>query len=352
MTTRQRPDDAAAARAPAAVGGGAPAPDDTVVTVEAPARLHFGMLDLRGALGRVFGGIGAAAPAPTLLLEARAAPAGTLDAEGDDAARVAEFARRFLAFHALRGGARFVVRRAIPPHSGLGSGTQLALAVARALAELYGVDASDPARLARAVARARRSAIGTWAFARGGFILEGGRRRDRDAPAPLLARIPFPASWRCVVAVPRAKPGVSDEAENAAFASLPPPGHGEAEHVAHVVLMALLPALAEGDLTTFGEALSEVQRVNGRWFSTAQGGVFAPGPSEELVRRMGEWGAAGVGQSSWGPAVYGIVNGQEAGESLAEHVRALLAAGDGGEVYAGPFANDGAQVTRATRQFE
>lgn len=337
MTTHQRPDTATGALA-----GAAPA----VVSVEAPARLHFGMLDLRGALGRIFGGIGAAAPAPSLLLEARAAPPGTLEAEGEDAERVVEFARRFLAFHDLRGGARIVVRRAIQRHSGLGSGTQLALAVARALSELYDVDASDPTRLARAVSRARRSAIGTWAFARGGFILEGGRRRDRDAPAPLLARLPFPPSWRCVIAVPRAPQGVSGEAESAAFASLSPPGHGEAEHVAHIVLMALMPALAEDDLTTFGEALSEVQRVNGRWFAAAQGGVFAPGPSEALVRHMAEWGAAGVGQSSWGPAVYGIVRGRDAGESLAAHVRALLDVAGGGEVYEGPFANEGARVTR------
>ena len=32
--------------------------------VEAPARLHFGVLDLRGDLGRRFGGIGAAVPVP------------------------------------------------------------------------------------------------------------------------------------------------------------------------------------------------------------------------------------------------------------------------------------------------
>ena len=44
------------------------------VFVEAPARLHFGVLDLRGDLGRRFGGVGAAVPSPSLLLEARPAP--------------------------------------------------------------------------------------------------------------------------------------------------------------------------------------------------------------------------------------------------------------------------------------
>ena len=114
--------------------------------------------------------------------------ADAMSGEGDDAERAMGFARRFLEYHGLSGGARFVVERAIPPHSGLGSGTQLALSVARALAELHGVIASPP-DLARAVGRAKRSAVGTWTFAGGGFVVEGGRRTGLDDNAgPLLAR--------------------------------------------------------------------------------------------------------------------------------------------------------------------
>ena len=42
------------------------------VRVRAPARLHFGVLDLRGMLGRRFGGMGAAVPAPALATRGRA----------------------------------------------------------------------------------------------------------------------------------------------------------------------------------------------------------------------------------------------------------------------------------------
>src|SRR5207253_4615308 len=107
------------------------------VFVEAPARLHFGVLDLRGDLGRRFGGIGAAVPAPSLLLEARPSP--DLRAEGPDAARALAFAQRFAAHHGIPPRVHLCLHRTIPPHAGLGSGTQLALAVARATAELYGL---------------------------------------------------------------------------------------------------------------------------------------------------------------------------------------------------------------------
>jgi beta-ribofuranosylaminobenzene 5'-phosphate synthase len=205
------------------------------VFVEAGARLHFGVLDLRGALGRRFGGLGAGIPAPSLLLEAARAKAGVA-ADGPDSARAAEFARRFLAFHQIGEGIRLVVHRRIPAHAGLGSGTQLGLSVARALAELYQLS-TEPTHLARAVSRGRRSAIGTWAFALGGFIVEGGRLPGSDGIAPLIGRYAMPERWRCVVAVPPGSPGLSGDAEAAAFDRLPPPDPDDVEKVSHIVLM-------------------------------------------------------------------------------------------------------------------
>jgi beta-RFAP synthase len=314
------------------------------VFVETAARLHFGVLDLRGARGRWFGGIGAAAPAPTLLVSARRD--ATLTADGVDADRAAAFARRFLAHHHCDGGARVSIHRSLPAHAGLGSGTQLGLAVARALAELHGLP-THTAALASAVGRARRSAIGTWTFDGGGLVVEGGRRPDGDGVGPLIVRRLFPPTWRCVVAVPRERAAISGADEATAFASLLPPPDAEVEHVAHLVLMALLPALVDGDLPAFGSALTQIQMTTGRWFERVQGGAFRSGPTEHLVRRLAELGAVGVGQSSWGPTVYGIVDGTDAGTSLADRVRDALDGCGGGDVFEGPFRDEGARVWRS-----
>jgi beta-RFAP synthase len=313
---------------------------ERIIRVEAPARIHFGMLDLRGSLGRRFGGIGAGVFDPSLVIDVERA-AG-VEAEGAEANRAAEFARRYLDSQGVREGARIVIRHAIPGHAGLGSGTQLALAVARGIAELYGLP-TDTATLAAAVGRARRSAIGTWLFDGGGFIVEGGRREDMGRIAPLLARLPIPESWRCVVALPWSAGSVSGESEVQAFRELPPPPQREVEHVAHLVVMSLLPSLVDGDLGTFGRAITEIQQINGSWFAPAQGGAFASGVSTELISKMIEWGAAGVGQSSWGPAVYGIVDGDDAAAELADNARAVL--NGGGTVYVNQFADTGARVT-------
>jgi beta-ribofuranosylaminobenzene 5'-phosphate synthase len=316
------------------------------IFVEAPARLHFGVLDLRGQLGRCFGGLGAAIPKPSLLIEA--SPSNRVSAEGPDAERAVQFAHRWLAHQGLSTGVDIRVHRAIPSHSGLGSGTQLGLAVGRALATLNGITA-DPLELAYSAGRGRRSAIGTWTFALGGFIVEGGRKPGSDKIAPLLARVPMPESWRYVVVVPAGGRGLSGEEEARAFELLPPPPERDVQRVSHLVLMQLLPALVEEDLPGFGAALSAVQRITGAWFAAEQGGVFAPGPTEELIADMAAHGALGVGQSSWGPAAYGLLESDEAAVALAGRIRESL--GPGGQVFEGGFAAHGARSwTGATPQ--
>jgi beta-RFAP synthase len=123
---------------------------------------------------------------------------------------------------------------------------------------------------------------------------------------------------------------------------LPKPSERDVEHVSHLVLMTLLPALADSDLGAFGRALTEIQEVTGQWFAPAQGGTFASGPSRELVQHLAELGAVGVGQSSWGPTVYGIVDGADAAARVVERVKTAL--GSSGQVFEGPFRSEGARV--------
>ena len=106
--------------------------------------------------------------------------------------------------------------------------------------------------------------------------------------------------------------------------------------------MQLLPSLVEGDLLEFGSALTAIQRLTGAWFAPSQGGIFAPGLGPELIQRMADWGALGVGQSSWGPAVYGLLEGTERSRAVAERVTQFLAGR--GLVFEGGFARHGARL--------
>ena len=309
----------------------------TLVRVEAPARLHLGMLAVAGDGARRFGGLGVAVTRPAVVLEAR--PADELTAEGEDAERALTFARRCHEALGLAGGAHLRVVEAIHPHVGLGSGTKLALAVAQAVAALEGRDVDAPA-LAQAAGRAARSAVGMWTFARGGLVVEGGVRGDVERPAPLLAHYAMPEEWRIVLVVPKADPGLSGVAEEQAFTRLVPSAERSAA-IAQLVLTSLLPALVERDLDEFGAALTRVQELVGDSFAAVQGGRFHPRASG-LVEALLRGGAAGAGQSSWGPAVYGVVGSEAAGREL---VRRMEGSVDGeGSVELVTFDNRGARV--------
>jgi beta-ribofuranosylaminobenzene 5'-phosphate synthase len=309
----------------------------TTVRVEAPARLHMGMLDVAGDRARRFGGLGVAISRPAAVVEA--SPGDDVTAEGPDAERALAVARRCREALGLAGGARIRVVEAIPAHVGLGSGTKLALAVTAALAALAR-QMPEPEALARAAGRGARSAVGLWTFVHGGLVVEGGVRQGGEQAAPLLARHAMPDDWRCVLAIPTAEPGLSGRAEEEAFARLRPDAE-RAALIAQLVLTSLLPGLAERDLTEFGAALTRVQRLVGESFASVQGGVFHP-RAGALVDALLRLGAAGAGQSSWGPAVYGVVGGEHAGRELARRLEAELA-GDG-RVELVRFDNHGARV--------
>ena len=267
----------------------------TAVRVEAPARLHLGMLAVAGDGERRFGGLGVSVDRPAVVVEAR--PADELSAEGADAERALTFARRCHEALGLAGGAHLRVVEAIPPHVGLGSGTKLALAVAQALATLDGRTVDAPG-LAEAVGRAARSAVGTWTFALGGLVVEGGVRRGVERPAPLLAHHPMPEEWRVVLVVPQRRARAVGRAEEDAFRRLVPSPERSAA-IAQLVLTSLLPALVERDLEEFGAALTRIQELVGDAFADGAGRPLPP------ARRRARRGAPALRRGGRRPELVG-----------------------------------------------
>jgi beta-RFAP synthase len=309
------------------------------VRIKTPSRLHLGMFDLAGSLGRRFGGIGVAVSRPAYVLEA--SRSDKLTATGPDSERALIFADRYLTTAGLSGGARLEIKQAIPGHSGLGSGTKLGLTVALALAKLYD-QATEPYRLVQAVDRGRRSAVGLWTFFQGGLVVEGGRKTERGAPAPLLMRFPMPAHWTCVLAIPNHLIGLSGSAEAEAFARLSPSA-AQAAEISHLVLMSLLPALVDQDLPEFGAAVTRLQQLVGQCFSPVQGGYYSHEVSAHLIETMLAAGAAGAGQSSWGPTVYGFVDRQDTAQRLLHQVKTELNGSGWAELVT--FDNQGVSVS-------
>jgi beta-ribofuranosylaminobenzene 5'-phosphate synthase len=312
----------------------------TEVVISAPARLHFGMLDPTGVGARRFGGCGVAVESPRVVVAVSPRSGEEVVAGGSQAERAGAFARRARDAFGHRGGVEVEVREAIPPHVGLGSGTKLGLAIAFGVAELAGVSAG-PGKLAEASGRGARSSVGAWTFAEPGLVVEAGVR-EGGAISPLVARHPMPDRWRCVLALPRGGEGLSGDAEERFFDQLHDRSAGEPS-VSRLLLTALLPGLVTGDIDEFGAALSEIQREIGAMFAAQQGGVFHP-RAAPVVEELDALGVGAVGQSSWGPAVYGIVDSPERAADVADRLRAAV--GPGTDVRVVDFDRTGARVAR------
>jgi beta-RFAP synthase len=317
------------------------------VYVRAPARLHLGIIDLGGELGRLFGGLGVAIDCPNVILQAEKSE--SLSVRGEKSELLRPLVELFLEKYGVEPKVAVNVRQTIPQHVGLGSGTQHALATAVALARVFSIGASVR-ELAAAMGRGKVSGVGTAVFDKGGFVVEGGvkirknKSMSSDSFPPVIFQASFPDDWFFTVAIPNVKRGLSGEAEANAFSRLPPMSTEQAGGISHLILMSLFPALKEKDIKTFGGALTQVQNIVGDCFASAQGGRFSSSPSAECTKYMLKRGAFGAGQSSWGPTVYGLVEGEKEAKKLSLEVQGFLQKSSGGQVFCTGANNRGAYI--------
>lgn len=286
--------------------------DRVAIRVTAPARLHLGFLDLEGGLGRRFGSLGLAIEGLATEVELAGSETDRIGG-GAEGGRVADILAR------LRRAADFppanvTIGRAIPAHVGLGSGTQLGLALGVGLARVGGLDL-DAGDIAPMLGRGARSGIGIGAFRAGGFLLDGGSAGD-GAPPPVTARLDFPSAWRVLLILDRSGAGLHGTRELEAFRGLPAFPAGLAGHLCRLVVMRLLPGLATADLDAVGAAIGELQRHVGDHFAPAQGARFTSPAVSEVLDWLAAQGVAGVGQSSWGPTGFALLPDEAAASGL------------------------------------
>ena len=293
---------------------------------------------------RAYGGVGVMIDGPGVHLRMTRGQLTTgnrFTATGPLADRAVAFARSCVEAWRLDDAACMIEVVQVPDsHAGLGSGTQLGLAVAAGMRQLFHPTAlpaghggglrfgtSDAVELARAVGRGRRSCVGVYGFSAGGLIIEGGRfvpadhARDDDATrrfSPLLARVPLPAAWRCVVFGMQAAAGLHGDAEKQAFVSLPPVPCELSAELSRIALMELWPAAVEGRFVEFSDALLRYGLLAGKPFEQASSCLPYARAMAQLIESLQAWGGRGCAQSSWGPTVMACCESEQAADALVE----------------------------------
>ena len=286
-----------------------------MVVVETGSRIHLGFIDLSGDLGRIYGSIGIYLERPGF--KAVIQESDEIVVEGEERDWIKDIVRRIVDELALK-GLWVKILSAIPRHVGLGSGTQTTLGIASAASKLHGLNLRME-ELAYRFGRGKRSGAGVWLFKHGGLVVDCGKD-DRTQIPPLLTRIHVPDKLRVILASPRdASKGFDEEVEDRLFENVKADPR-LSERASRIVLMKLLPSLIVGDLKSFGEAVTELDRINGSFFEEIQSGTYRR-DCEIIVEKMLEAGALGAGQSSWGPIVYGFADSHELVEDIMESLK-------------------------------
>ena len=293
-------------------------PPSANVTVTVPARLHLGFLDLNGGLGRRFGSIGLAIDG--LRTSITIGAASHMRVTGPENKRVHGYLQTMQRALDSDSACHVTINEVVPAHAGLGSGTQLALAVAAGVRRFHGLPLDvrgDAVRLGRGA----RSGVGIGLFDRGGLVVDGGRGPLTTA-APVVSRMPFPDQWRILVVLDPHRQGVHGADERDVFSKLAPFSDAEAAHLCRLVLMKALPALAECDIAGFGSAIKEMQMLIGDYFAAIQGGSRFSSPDvAAALAVLEDEGAHGIGQSSWGPTGFAFAPSVEEANRLLESIR-------------------------------
>lgn len=262
---------------------------------------------------------------------------------GKQSNRIQRFAETWMEFAELRSEKPFRIELLASPqsHIGLGTGTQLGLSVAAALFQFYFDEVPSVERLSQSVQRGQRSAVGTYGFMHGGFIVDRGKT-DGDKLAKIDMHLPIPTDWRFVLIKADANAGKSGLEEESVFQDTTSDKNKLRAELIEMANAKIVPSLLNEDFNSFSNAVYEFGRTSGQYFAEVQGGAFNGPRITEMVRLIRELGTAGAGQTSWGPTVYAILESQTDANQLVGHLSQHLMPNE--TIQIAKPADDGARV--------
>lgn len=328
------------------------------VRITTPCRIHLSLIDENGYTGRVDGGIGLMVDRPNVVFEAsNSATQFKIEANKyyrESIEVINEKASKiFKAFDINNKNFHFNLRRYYPSHVGLGSKTQLSLAIATAIAKLK--DMEIPTKeLTKLVERGGTSGIGWRGFESGGFILDGGhdfgKGKEKETfspssasnladPALTILRYTIPEHWRFVVAIPNVKNGAYGDEEVSIFQKHAPIPREEVNEVSHQILMKVVPGLLKKDLICFGEGIKRIQNIGFKKIEISLQHEVV----KNLLNLLDEYGVKAYGMSSFGPSVVGITESNQEATELFEAVHRHLR-NIGSHIYICKPNNTGAKI--------
>lgn len=277
------------------------------ITIATPCRLHLGLMEICPQQANLFGGIGLMAESPSTCIEGVVGTVGniselTIVADAYWKSRIFKSCERWASTLNERElpVKEIILHQAASPHCGLGSGTQVACAVAAILERARGRTIPNIDQLKVLTGRGARSCVGLQGFMDGGFIVDYGHSQAMSRPS---LRMSFPQQWRLLLVRVSNSLGDSGDAEQQMFqqcASNPNPNR---QHMLDLIESEIVPAVKSHDWERWDRSVGRYGHYAGSIFSKCQGGIYRTPEISRLVDLLMNRGCSGAAQSSWGPTV-------------------------------------------------
>lgn len=267
--------------------------------INSPARIHFGFLELNLKADRVFGSVGLTISKYKTKIQFKSSKKFQVYSLCDETKKAIENLITKLSKYYKLKPCEINVLDSIPRHSGLGSGTQLALIIGKGLTE-FSKNKFEIETICEILGRGNRSGIGIESFRNGGFIVDAGKKKNTKIP-PIIFNQKWPKPWKLLLVSDMKSKGIHGKKEIQEFKRISSTNKNNSLSNYKTLLSEILPSLIEKDFLTFCLGIQKIQDNTAKVFSNSQGGKYVSKNIEKIFNELEKNKLFGYGQSSWGP---------------------------------------------------
>ena len=283
-------------------------------TIDSPARLHLGFMELNDTNSRVFGSIGLAIT--NFKFKQSIQFNKDFDVVCDDKnikLRIEEIIKLFSKNYKIK-KCRLTVSNFIPLHKGLGSGTQISLSTGFLISSFNNLNLSIE-NISKFLRRGQRSGVGVETFKSGGFIIDTGKLKGSISPPQKLIDIKWPKDWQIILITSTNVSGFHGKKESSEFAKLTNVSSKFAKENCFNLLMKIIPGLLENDFNAFANGIQKIQENMSEIFYGNKNN-YSNQSISKIFKFVREKKYIGFGQSSWGPTGFVFCKNREQREEI------------------------------------
>ena len=223
-----------------------------------PARIHLGFLELDQTLPRFFGSMGLTVS--NFCFEVQISKSKNLNVVTEHENLKKKTLDIFYKFKKKYdvNFCNIKIKKIIPSHIGLGSGTQFSLTIGYLISKINNLNISID-EIALFLNRGNRSGIGVQSFKEGGFTIDIGKKKDANNLPLKLTNIKWPQNWKIILLFDLKGDNVFGENEISKFREVNKRYRSKLNYNYSTLFLKILPGIIEKDFNSFTEGIQLIQ---------------------------------------------------------------------------------------------